>query len=100
MTLKKVRSTVPAELDDPAERVIGMCLAAHSELGPGLSEGVYVRACRLELLANGISYDSEKAVPIRYHGKLICTQRIDLLVDNQLIASPMRLATCATRDCV
>jgi GxxExxY protein len=46
---------------------------------------VYVRACRLEFEANGVSYDSERAVPIRYHEQLICTQRIDLLVENQLI---------------
>ena len=85
MTLTKVRSTVPPEIDDLAERVIRMCLAVHSELGPGMTEGVYVRACRLELEANGVSYDAERAVPIRYHGKLICTQRIDLLVERQLI---------------
>ena len=39
----------------------------------------------LELEANGVSYDSDRAVPIRYRGKLICTRRIDLLVENQLI---------------
>ena len=49
-----------------------------------MNESVYVRACQLELEENGVSYDSERAVPIRYHGKLICTQRIDLLVENQL----------------
>ena len=85
MTLNRTRSTLPRELDDLAERIIGMCLTVHSELGPGMNEGVYVRACRLEFEANGISYDSERAVRIRYHGKLICTQRIDLLVENQLI---------------
>ena len=85
MTLTKVLSTVPRELDQLAERTIGMCLKVHSELGPGMSEGVYVRACQLEFDANGVSYDSERAVPIRYQGKLICTQRIDLLIENQLI---------------
>jgi len=85
MTLSRTRSTVSPELDELAERVIGMCLAVHSELGPGMNEGVYVRACRLEFEENGVSYDSERAVPIRYHGKLICTQRIDLLVESQLI---------------
>jgi GxxExxY protein len=85
MTLTRARSTVLPELDALAERVIGMCLAVHTELGPGMNEGVYVKACRLEFEANGVSYDSERAVPIRYHGRLICTQRIDLLVENQLI---------------
>jgi GxxExxY protein len=85
MTLSRTRSSVPRDLDELTERVIGMCLAVHTELGPGMNEGVYVRACRLEFEANGVSYDSERPVPIRYHGKLICTQRIDLLVENQLI---------------
>ena len=85
MTLTKVKSTVPAELDALAERVIGLCLKVHTALGPGMNENVYVRACQVELEANGVSYDSEKSVPIRYQNKLICTQRIDLLVENQLI---------------
>ena len=85
MTLTKARSSVPFELDRLAERVIGMCLAVHSEVGPGMSESVYVRACKVEFEANGVSYDSERAVPIRYRGKLICNQRIDLLVENKRI---------------
>lgn len=85
MTLRRTRSTVSPDLDELAERVIGMCLAVHTELGPGMNEGVYVRACQLEFEANGVTYDSERPVPIRYHGRLICTQRIDLLVENRLI---------------
>lgn len=85
MTLSRTHSTVPPDLDALAERVIGMCLNVHTELGPGMNEGVYVRACRFEFEANGVSYDSERGVPIRYKGRLICTQRIDLLVENQLI---------------
>jgi GxxExxY protein len=50
-----------------------------------MNESVYLRACRLEFEANGFSYDSERAVPIRYKEKLICTQRIDLLIETQLI---------------
>jgi len=85
MTLTKVKSTVPAELDALAERIIGLCLKVHTALGPGMSENVYVRACQVEFEANGVSFDSEKSVPIRYQNKLICTQRIDLLVEEELI---------------
>jgi GxxExxY protein len=85
MSLTRTRSTVPAELDELAEKVIGMCLNVHTELGPGMNENVYLKACRLEFEANGVSYDSEHAVPIRYNGTLICTQRIDLLIEGRLI---------------
>jgi GxxExxY protein len=50
-----------------------------------MNERVYSRACRIELEARGISYDAEQPVPIRYRGSLICTQRIDLLIERQLI---------------
>ena len=85
MTLTKVRSTVPRELDDLAERTIGLCLKVHTVFGPGMSEGVYVRALRVELELNGMSYDFERPVPIHYEGELICTQRLDLVVEGQLI---------------
>ena len=39
----------------------------------------------MELEARGISYESEYSVPIRYKGKLLCHQRIDLLVDQRLV---------------
>jgi GxxExxY protein len=50
-----------------------------------MSESVYARACRIELEASAISYEAEKAVPIRYRGRLITTQRIDLVVNQRLI---------------
>ena len=40
---------------------------------------------RIELEARGISYEAEQPVPIRYRGSVICTQRIDLLIERQLI---------------
>lgn len=85
MTLTRVASNVPKELEDLAQRVIGCCLMVHRELGPGLSEAVYQRACRMELESGGLSVEVERPVPIRYKGRLICTQRIDLLVEGQLV---------------
>jgi GxxExxY protein len=85
MTLSKVHSTLSTELENLAERVIGMCLRVHTELGPGMNETVCVRACQVELEESGVSYDSERSVPIRYRGRLIYTQRIDLLIEDQLI---------------
>jgi GxxExxY protein len=85
MTLTRAQSTLSSELEELAEKVIGMCLKVHTAIGPGMTENVYVRACQVEFEANGVSYDSERSVPIRYQNKLICTQRIDLLIEDQLI---------------
>jgi len=85
MTLTRVASDLPQGLEDLARRVIGCCLLVHRELGPGLSEAVYQRACLMELESERMAVEVEKPVPIRYRGRLICTQRIDLLVEGQLI---------------
>ena len=85
MTLTHVASNVPQELEDLARRVIGCCLMVHRELGSGLSEAVYQRASRIEFESAGLSVDAERPVPIRYKGRLIYTQRIDMVVDGQLV---------------
>ena len=85
MSLTRVSSNLSEELESLIRRTIGCCLTVHRALGPGMSEGVYSRACRMELEACRMSCEAEKAVTIRYRGSLICTQRIDLLVEGQLI---------------
>lgn len=85
MKLTRVASDLPQALENLARRVIGCCLMVHRALGPGLSEAVYQRACRMEFESDGMSVELEKAVPIRYKGRLICTQRIDLLVEGRLV---------------
>jgi len=85
MSLTRLQSTLPAELEELAETTFGISLTVHRELGAGFHEAVYARACRLELAASGIPYEAEKAVPIRYRGQLITTQRIDLVVAEELV---------------
>ncbi len=46
---------------------------------------MYSRAVCIELEARGIPFEAEKPVPIRYRGKLLCHQRIDLFVDDRLV---------------
>jgi GxxExxY protein len=46
---------------------------------------MYAGALAIELDARGESYATERTVPVLYRGKLICHQRIDLLVGDQLI---------------
>ena len=80
----RTHSPLPDDLESLITKIIGLCIDVHRELGPGLSEHVYARACRGELDAQGIPYESEYPVPIRYKGKLLCHQRIVLLIDRRL----------------
>ncbi|HWF83559.1 MAG TPA: GxxExxY protein [Vicinamibacterales bacterium] len=85
MNRLRVASSLPDDLEDLIREVIGCCVTVHRDLGPGLLENVYPRAIAMELDDRGISHSTEKAVPIRYKGRLLCHHRIDLLVDDRLV---------------
>jgi GxxExxY protein len=85
MNTLRVTSTLPDDLEILIREVIGCCVMVHRELGPGLLERVYPRAIAIDLDDRGIRYSTEKTVPIQYRGKLLCHQRIDLLVDDRLV---------------
>ena len=85
MTLTRVVSTLSLELETLIERTIGCLVSVHKALGPGMSEVAYSRACRIELAAQRIQFESEKPVHVRYRGRVVCRQRIDLLVEWQLV---------------
>jgi GxxExxY protein len=85
MTLTRTAATLPEELELLVSQTIGACLAVHRELGPGMNEGVYSRALALELASRGLAFETEKPLPVRYRGRLLCHQRVDLLVEGQLV---------------
>jgi GxxExxY protein len=76
-------------LDDNLEglihQTIGHCIAVHRELGPGLLENVYRRAICLELCAAGLSFATEKSIPVTYRGEILCHQRLDIVVEERLL---------------
>ena len=71
------------------ERITGSIIAAfyavYNTLGYGLSERIYALAMRKELMARGHTVAMEVKVPVRYMGELLQYQRLDLLVDGQVI---------------
>ncbi len=81
----RVASTLPADVEDLMRQTIGALIAVHRELGAGMNEGVYAAASRVELAARGILFESERRLPVRYRGVLLCHQRIDLIVDERLV---------------
>jgi GxxExxY protein len=85
LTTLRIISPLPPELDALVQQVIGALLTVHRELGPGMNEGVYAAATRFELTERGIPFEAEKTYPVRYRGRLLCHQRLDLLVDGRLV---------------
>ena len=56
-----------------------------SELGSGYSERVYHNAFEVMLRQNGISYETERIIPIVFMGHTIGNLRADLIIDKDLI---------------
>jgi GxxExxY protein len=57
----------------------------HNTLGPGFAEGVYEEALAYELELRGIAFERQKAVTVRYKGRVVGTYRLDLVVDDKIV---------------
>ena len=81
----KTTTSLPPDLESLIERTIGCCIAVHRALGPGLLETIYTRAVCIELDRAGIGYEREKQIAVNYRDELLCHQRLDIVVANQLV---------------
>jgi GxxExxY protein len=81
----RIQSVLSPELEALTHDVIGCCITVHRELGPGLLERVYGRAVPLELRHAGISFETDKRIPVMYRGKILCRQTLDVVVAGQLV---------------
>lgn len=74
------------QFDPLSNRVIGLMLEVHRELGPGLLESAYQTCLAHELKTAGITYAAEVSLPVRYKGlALDCAYRMDFVVEQSLI---------------
>ncbi len=80
----RVPTTLPQELEELVFKTIGCGIAVHRALGPGLLEQIYERAMAIELDAGGLLHVTERTYPVYYRGRLLCRQRLDLVVADQV----------------
>ena len=74
------------EINEITEKVIGLAIEVHRNLGPGLLESAYKECLFYELKNNNIVVEVEKPLPLVYKEiKLEQGYRIDLLVENKLV---------------
>src|SRR5210317_1150041 len=57
----------------------------YSQLGPGYSERVYHNAMEVLLRERGISYESERIIPIPFRGHVIGNLRADIIINNEIV---------------
>jgi GxxExxY protein len=81
----RLPSPLSAEAEEAMSETIGCAIAVHRALGPGFLESIYKKAMHIELDAQGISHESEKAIAVPYRGLQIHGQRADLIVKNLIV---------------
>lgn len=85
--------------DELTEKIIGAAVEVHRLLGPGLLESVYEDALCHEMTLRKINFERQKAVDVIYKAVRIQGQRIDLVVEGQVVCEikaarvPPELAT-------
>ena len=85
MTTSMRASVLSTETDKLTGVIIGAALRVHTILGPGFLEGIYHNALRISLAKAGLAHTSEQRVPIDFEGVFVGEQRLDLLVERQVI---------------
>ncbi len=74
------------EFDPLSNKVIGLALVVHKELGPGLLESTYEKCLAHELRLNDVECIKQKILHVIYKGLVLdCGYRIDLMIDNILV---------------
>lgn len=71
--------------DALTEKIIGAAIEVHKILGPGLLETIYEEALCHEFSLKNISFARQVAVEVEYKEHKIQGQRLDLLVDEQVV---------------
>ena len=76
---------VNTPLDDLTYRINGAAMAVHRALGPGHKEAVYQRAMEAELERCGLSFESQKNLPVYYESRLVGYYIPDIIVEGKVV---------------
>ena len=71
--------------DELTQRIIGAAVEVHRHLVPGLLESIYEEALTHELGLRQIKCERQVAVDVLYKGIRILGQRLDLLVEDEVV---------------
>jgi GxxExxY protein len=72
--------------DPLTDKIIGLAIAVHRALGPGLLESAYEECLCYELQQNQIRFRRQVPLPVTYKDvRLECAYRIDVVIEDHLI---------------
>jgi GxxExxY protein len=78
-------SPLSNELEELIRKVIGAAIEVHRHLGPGFLESIYEKALCHELKLRDIPFERQQSIKVPFKDIEIAGQRVDLVVDNELI---------------
>jgi len=78
-------NTAAEPQDSLTREIIGAAIEVHRALGPGLLESIYEEALCIELELRGLAYARQVGVDVVYKDRIIKGQRIDIIVEKQVI---------------
>ena len=70
--------------------IIGAAIEVHKTLGRGLLESIYEEALCYELELRDIKFQRQFEIDVIYKSKVLDSQLVDLLVDNEVIVNEGR----------
>ena len=73
------------QFEQLSKSLIGAAIAVHRELGPGFVEPINESALKTALRHRGIVYEAQKEIAVIFEGEEAGVQRLDLLVEKQII---------------
>src|SRR4026207_1676857 len=85
MLIRKSHEPLPETTELLLGALVDAGIAVHKELGPGFVEVVYRNAMCLELANRQLPFEVEKAFTVKYRDQPVAMQRVDLVVDSQVI---------------
>jgi GxxExxY protein len=81
----RLESTLGQDLEQLVSRVMDCAFTVHRVLGPGFKESIYKQAFCLEMDSQGLKFECEKPILVRYKQWTIPGQRVDLLVESAVL---------------
>lgn len=74
-----------SEFNQLTDKVIGIAITVHKQLGPGFAEKVYQRVMYLELKKTDLNVKREHKITIKWNKAVVGYHIVDLLINNQLL---------------
>ncbi len=85
MNYRNGNKVIPEKNDPLTDKIIGLAIQVHTELGPGFLESVYHQALLCELRSADVSFTSEMPLGVYYKGTSVENFVADIVIEGRLL---------------